>query len=204
MYPNSYPYSTSVITYSPTAAESSSVYNVYSPPAPIPSSRFGYNGWYYANTTTWVNLAPAVRDRVKWVVPSNAVGSSTVADLRYIRMNLKVFNKTSLPFLVVTTQAGSTRKYTISAPNSLANGTVYSFFMNFNSYAREPATVGATNAALTYSNVGSGSFANGEVITSIAIETDSNAAAGSIEFTLSSMVVGEASGEKEYGFSANV
>ncbi len=203
MYPNSYPYSTTVLTYSPTA-ESSSVYNVYSPPAPIPSSRFGYNGWYYANTTTWVILAPTVRDRVKWVVPSNVAGSSTVADLRYIRMNLKVFNKTSLPFLVVTTQAGSSRKYTISAPNSLTNGTVYSFFMNFNSYAREPATVGATNAALTYSNVGSGSFANGEVITSISIETDSAAAASSIEFTLSSVVIGESSGEKVYGFSANV
>ena len=203
MYPNSYPYSTSVVTYAPTA-ESSGVYNEYSPPAPIPTARFGYNGWYYANTTSWVNVAQAIRDRVKWVVPSNAAGSSTVGVLRYIRMNLKVFNKTSLPFLVVTTQAGSTRKYTISAPNSLANGTVYSFYMNFNSYAREPATVGATNAELTYSNVGSGSFANGEVITSIAVETDSGAAASSVEFTLSSVVVGESSGEKEYGFSANV
>jgi hypothetical protein len=203
MYPNSYPYSTSVVTYAPTA-ESAGVYNEYSPPAPIPTSRFGYNGWYYANTSAWVNVAQAIRDRVKWVVPSNSVGSSTVGVLRYIRMNLKVFNKTSLPFLVVTTQAGSTRKYTISAPNSLANGTVYSFYMNFNSYAREPATVGSTNAELTYSNVGSGSFANGEVITSIAVETDGAAAASSVEFTLSSVVVGEASGEKEYGFSANV
>ena len=205
MYPNSYPYSTSVVTYAPTSESSSGVYNVYSPPAPIPTARFGYNGWYYANTTTWVNVAQAVRDRVKWVLPPNAAGSSTVADLRYIRMNLKVFNITSLPFLVVTTQAGSSRKYTISAaPNSLANGTVYSFYMNFHSYTREPATIGATNAALTYSNVGSGSFANGEVVTSIAVETDSAAAAGSVEFTLSSVVVGEASGEKEYGFSANV
>jgi uncharacterized protein YjbI with pentapeptide repeats len=203
MYPNSYPYSTAITTYAPTA-DSSGVYNVYSPPAPIPTARFGYNGWYYANTTSWVNVAQSVRDRVKWVVPSNSVGSSTVGDLRYIRMNLKVFNKTSLPFLVVTTQAGSSRRYTISAPNSLTNGTVYSFYMNFNSYAREPATIGATNAELTYSNVGSGSFANGEVITSISIETDSNAAASSIEFTLSSVVVGEVGGENEYGFSANV
>ena len=204
MYPNSYPYSTSVTTYAPTAESSSGVYNVYSPPAPIPTSRFGFNGWYYANTTTWMNVAPAVRDRVKWVLPPNAAGSSTVADLRYVRMNLKVFNTTSLPFLVVYTQAGSYRKYTISAPNSLANGTVYSFYVNFNSYAREPATVGATIAALTYSNVGTGSFANGEVITSIAIESDNTAAAGTVEFTLSSVVVGEASSEKEYGLSAAV
>jgi len=34
MYPNSYPYSTSVTTYAPTV-DSSGVYNVYSPPAPI-------------------------------------------------------------------------------------------------------------------------------------------------------------------------
>ena len=204
MYPNSYPYSTSVVTYAPSGESSASVYNVYSPPAPIPTARYGYNGWYYANSTAWVSLSAAVRDRVKWVLPPNAAGSSTVADLRYIRMNLKVFNKTSLAFLVVTTQAGSSRKYTISAPNSLTNGTVYSFYMNFHSYTREPATVGATNAALTYSNVGSGSFANGEVITSIAIETDSEAASGTVEFTLSSVVIGEASGEKQYGFSANV
>jgi hypothetical protein len=81
---------------------------------------------------------------------------------------------------------------------------VYSFYMNFNSYAREPATIGATNAALTYSNVGSGSFADGEVITSIAVESDSAAAAGTVEFTLSSVVVGEMNGEKEYGFKAAV
>ena len=203
MYPNSYPYSTSVTTYAPTV-DSSGVYNVYSPPAPIPLSRFGFNGWYYANTSAWVNVAPQVRDRVKWIVPSNSVGSSTVSNLQYIRMNLKVFNKTSLPFLVVYTQAGSYRKYTISAPNSLANGTVYSFYMNFNSYSREPATVGATNAALTYSGVSNGSFADSEIISSIAIESDNSAAASSVEFTLSRIVVGVAGGEKEYGFSGGI
>jgi uncharacterized protein YjbI with pentapeptide repeats len=203
MYPNSYPYSTSVVTYAPTV-DSSNVYNVYSPPAAaIPTARFGYNGWYYTNSTAWVNVAPQVRDRVKWIVPSNSVGSSTISNLQYIRMNLKVFNKTSLPFLVVYTQAGSYRKYTISAPNSLVNGTVYSFFMNFNSYSREPATIGATNAALTYSGVSSGSFADSEIISSIAIESDNTAAAGSVEFTLSRIVVGESGGEKEYGFSGS-
>jgi len=203
MYPNSYPYSTSVVTYAPTV-DSSNVYNVYSPPAAaIPTARFGYNGWYYTNSTAWVNVAPQVRDRVKWIVPSNSVGSSTISNLQYIRMNLKVFNKTSLPFLVVYTQAGSYRKYTISAPNSLANGTVYSFFMNFNSYSREPATIGATNAALTYSGVSNGSFADSEIISSIAIESDNTAAAGSVEFTLSRIVVGETGGQKEYGFSGS-
>jgi hypothetical protein len=209
MYPNSYAYSTSVVTYGPTT-ESSSVYNAYSPPAPIPFLRFGYNGWYYTNSTAWVNVAQSVRDRVKWVVPANTVGSSTVGELRYIRINMKVFNKTSLPYLVVYTQAGSYRKYTFATPNSLVNGTVYSFYMNLNSYSREPAMIGSTNAALTYSGVSSGSFANNEVVTSIAVESDSGAATGSVEFTLASIVVGEfvsatsLATEKEYGFSADV
>jgi uncharacterized protein YjbI with pentapeptide repeats len=209
MYSNSYAYSTAVTTYPPTS-ESSGVYNDYSPPAPIPFSRFGYNGWYYTNSSAWVSVAPSVRDRVKWVVPANTVGSSTVSQLQYARIHLKVFNKTSLPYLVVYTQAGSSRKYTIASPNSLVNGTVYSFYMNFNSYAREPAMIGYTNAALSYSGVGSGSFANNEVVTSIAVETDSGAAAASVEFTLASVVVGEISSttslvsEKEYGFSADV
>ena len=206
MYPNSYPYSTSVTTYAPTV-DSSGVYNVYSPPAPIPTSRFGFNGWYYANTTTWVNVAPAVRDRVKWVLPPNAAGSSTVADLQYVRMNLKVFNNASLPYLVVTTQTGSTRKYAVSG--SLTNSGVYSLYINFNSYAREPAMIGYTNAALI-NTISSGNFANNEVITSIAVETYGNAAAGNVEFTLASVVVGELSTtsgvttEKEYGFEAAV
>ena len=209
MYPISYAYSTSVVTYAPTS-ESSGVYNVYSPPAPIPFSRFGYNGWYYTNSTAWVNVAQSVRDRVKWIVPANTVGSSTVGELRYIRINMKVFNKTSLPYLVVYTQDGSYRKYTFATPNSLVNGTVYSFYMNFNSYSREPAMIGSTNAALTYSGVSSGSFANNEVVTSIAVESDSGAATGSVEFTLASVVVGEfvsatsLATEKEYGFSAEV
>jgi hypothetical protein len=81
--------------------------------------------------------------------------------------------------------------------------------MNFNSYGREPAVIGHTNAALAYT-VGSGSFANTEGILNIALETDSNAAAGSVEFTLMSIVVGElstttgATTEKEYGFQAAV
>jgi len=105
---------------------------------------------------------------------------------------------------MVYTQAGSSRKYAVVGGNgSLVNGTVYSFYINFNSYAREPAIVGATNAALAYT-VGSGSFANNETITSIAVETDSNATTSHVEFTLSSVVVGELNGEKEYGFEAAV
>ena len=209
MYPNSYAYSTSIVTYAPTS-DSSGVYNVYSPPAPIPFSRFGYNGWYYTNSTSWVNVAQSVRDRVKWIVPANTVGSSTVGELRYVRINMKVFNKASLPYLVVYTQDGSYRKYTFASPNSLVNGTVYSFYMNFNSYSREPAMIGSTNAALTYSGVNSGNFANNEVVTSIAVETDHTAANGSVEFTLASVLVGEVvsatsvATEKEYGFGAAV
>jgi hypothetical protein len=206
MYPNSYPYSTSVTTYAPTA-DSSGVYNVYSPPAPIPFSRFGFNGWYYANTSAWVNVEPTVRNHVKWVLPPNAAGSSTVADLQYVRVNLKLHNNASLPYLMIYTQAGSTRKYAVSG--SLTNSGVYSLYINFNSYAREPAMIGYTNSALI-NTIGSGDFANNEVVTSIAVETYGNAAAGNVEFTLASVVVGELSTtsgvttEKEYGFEAAV
>ena len=189
-------------TYAPTV-DSSGVYNIYSPPAPIPFARFGYNGWYYTNSTAWVNVAPAVRNHIKWLVSANTA-TSKVSDLQYIRVNLKIHNTTSLPYVMVYTQAGSSRKYAVVSGNvSLVNGTVYSFYMNFNTYAREPATIGATNVALAYT-IGTGSFADGELITSIAIESNSAAAASNVEFTLSSVVVGELSGEKEYGFEAAV
>jgi hypothetical protein len=111
---------------------------------------------------------------------------------------------------MIYTQSLSARKYAVSGGNgSLANGTKYSMYMNFNTYSREPATVGYTNASLAYT-IGSGAFANNEVITSIAVESDGNAAAGNVEFTLASIVVGERSKtsgvrtEKEYGFEAAV
>jgi hypothetical protein len=208
MYPNSYPYSSSVMTYAPTT-DSSGVYNIYSPPAPIPFSRFGYNGWYYTNSSAWVNVAPGVRNHIKWLVSANTV-SSTVADLRFVRLNLKIHNNASLPYLMIYTQAGSTRKYSVIGGNgSLTNGTLYSMYINFSSYLDEPAMIGYTNAELV-NTIGSGSFASNEIITSIAIETESNASAGNVEFTLASIIVGELSsssglmGEKEYGFEAEV
>jgi hypothetical protein len=209
MYPNSYPYSSYVKTYAPTS-DSSGVYNDYSPPAPIPFSRFGFNGWYYANSAAWVNVAPAVRNHIKWIVPANTV-TSTVGDLQYIRLNLKIHNNASLPYLMIYTGSMlSARKYVVTSGNgSLTNGAMYSFYINFNSYSREPAMIGYTNTALSYS-IGSGAFANNEVIASIAIETESNAAAANVEFTLASITVGELStstkvtSEKEYGFEADV
>jgi uncharacterized protein YjbI with pentapeptide repeats/uncharacterized protein YjdB len=207
MYPNSYPYSSSVTTYLPTSA-SSGVYNIYSPPAPIPFSRFGYNGWYYTNSTTWVNVAPDVRNHIKWMVGANT-GVSKVRNLQYVRINLKIHNSASLPYLMIYTQTGSSRKYAVvSGDGSLVNGTVYSFYMNFNSYAREPAYINHTNALLGHIN-GSGNFASDEGITHIALESDTNASAANVEFTLSSMFVGELSdtninSEKEYGFQAAV
>ena len=207
MYPNAYPYSSSVVSYEPTS-ESSSVYNSYSPPAPIPFSRFGFNGWYYTNSTAWVSVAPAVRNHTKWLVPANNVSSSTVGVLKYIRVNLKIHNKTSLPFISVYTQSGSYRKYGLLAGgDSLTNGTKYTFYMNFNSYTREPAVIGYTNVELS-NGIGAGGFNNNEVISSITVETESNASAGSVEFTLAGVIVGDViSGvelEKEYGFLASV
>ena len=209
MFPNSYPYSSSVTSIAPDSEAAATVYNIYSPPAPIPFSRFGFNGWYYTNSSAWVGVNSGVRNHVKWLVPANRVGSSTVGALQFVRVNLKIHNKTAVPYLMVYTQGGSWRKYIVSGGggNSLVNGTIYSFYMNFNSYAREPAMIGYTNAALVNS-VGSGTFTDNEVITGIAVETDSGAATGAVEFTLASVIVGEiASGvpsEKEYGFLAEV
>jgi hypothetical protein len=208
MFPNSYPYSSSVTTIAPDSEAAATVYNIYSPPAPVPFSRFGFNGWYYTNSSAWVGVNSGVRNHVKWLVPANRVGSSTVGALQYVRVNLKIHNKTALPYLMVYTQSGSWRKYIVSGGGgSLVNGTIYSFYMNFNSYSREPAMIGHTNAAFTIS-LGTGAFADNEVITNIALETDSGAAAGAVEFTLASVMVGEiAAGvpsEKEYGFLAEV
>jgi hypothetical protein len=200
MYPNSYPYSSSVTTYAPTSA-SSAVYNIYSPPAPIPFARFGFDGWYYTNSSAWVTSSS--RNHVKWLLPANSGASSTVGNLRYIRANLKIYNKTSTPFIVVYTQSGSWRKYPVSNNNALVNGTAYSFYVNFNSYTSAPAVIGFTNEGMTGS-VGAGSFDSNEVILNIGLETSSSAATGTVEFTLASMVVGEATNEKEYGFEADV
>jgi uncharacterized protein YjbI with pentapeptide repeats len=200
MYPNSYPYSSSVTTYAPTSA-SSAVYNSYSPPAPIPFARFGFDGWYYTNSSAWVTTSS--RNHVKWLLPSNSGASSTVGSLRYIRANLKIYNKTSTPFIVVYTQSGSWRKYPVSNNNALVNGVAYSFYVNFNSYTTAPAVIGFTNEEMGGS-FGTGSFDSNEVILNIALETSSTAATGSVEFTLASMVVGEATSEKEYGFQADV
>jgi hypothetical protein len=67
--------------------------------------------------------------------------------------------------------------------------------------------IGYTNVELS-NGIGAGSFNNNEVISSITVETESNASAGSVEFTLAGVIVGDViSGvelEKEYGFLASV
>ena len=199
MYPNAYPYSSSVVSYAPTES-SSAVYNIYSPPAPIPFAKFGFDGWYYTNSTAWVTSS--ARNHIKWLLPANS-GSSTVGDLLYIRANLKIHNKVALPYITVYTTSNSSRKYPVTNTGALANGGVYSFYVNFNSYTDQPAIIGYTNAALA-NTIGTGSFANNEVILNVALETDSSATAGTVDFTLSSIIVGDASGEKEYGFEAAV
>ena len=199
MYPNAYPYSSSVVSYAPTES-SSAVYNIYSPPAPIPFAKFGFDGWYYTNSTAWVTSA--ARNHIKWLIPANS-GSSTVGSLLYIRANLKIHNKVALPYIMVYTTSNSSRKYPVTNTGALTNGGVYSFYVNFNSYTSEPAIIGYTNAALS-NTTGSGSFASNEVILNVALETDSSASAGTVDFTLSSIIIGDASGEKEYGFEAAV
>ena len=210
MFPNAYPYSSSVTTYLPTSDSAATVYNVYSPPAPIPFSRFGFNGWYYANSNAWVNVNSGVRNHVKWILPGNN-GSSTVGQLQFIRVNMKVYNKTSLPYIIIYTHSGSWRKYSVPVPSALVNETKYSFYVNFNSYARVPAIIGFTNILLTNPSGGiggGGSFAGSEQIMNIALETTVNETIDSVEFTLANIIVGDSiygiASEKEYGFEALV
>jgi hypothetical protein len=199
MYPNAYPYSSSVVSYAPTSA-SSAVYNSYSPPAPVPFARFGFDGWYYTNSTAWVTAG--YRNHIKWLMPANS-GSSTVGSLLYIRVNLKIHNKIALPYIMVYTQSNSMRKYLVTNTGALVNGTTYSFYANFNSYTREPAMIGYTNAVMSYNST-TGSFADNEYILNVALETEIGAASGTVDFTLASIVIGDANGEKEYGFEAAV
>ena len=200
MYPNAYPYSSAVTSYAPSAA-SSAVYNSYSPPAPMPFARFGFDGWYYTNSTAWVTSA--YRNHIKWLMPANS-GSATVGSLQYIRVNLKIHNKVALPYIMVYTQSTSSRKYTVTNTGALVNGTTYSFYVNFNSYTSAPATAGFTNAAMSNTE-NTGSFGSNELILNVALETAISAAAGTVDFTLSSVVIGDnVAGEKEYGFEADV
>jgi hypothetical protein len=88
----------------------------------------------------------------------------------------------------------------------------YCFYVNWNGYSIPPvaASIAHKNVALAVSTVdGSaiGNFNSSEVIFAYSIGTNSTSAAGNVEFILSNVVVGEASGggggsilEKEYGY----
>jgi uncharacterized protein YjbI with pentapeptide repeats len=199
MYPNSYSYSQNVTSI---YINTPSVYNSNSPAINIPSSRYGFNGWYYTNTSDWVTPSPTVRNKINWTLSANS-GSSKVSDLQFVRINLKLYNKTSPPYLTIYTTSpyNSKRTYTISNPSGLTNNSKYSFYINFNSYTRLPAVIGYTETALTLnSSLNQGSFNGTESILKFAIETDSSASYGTVEFTLSSVMVGDSICEKEYGF----
>lgn len=231
-FPNGYPYPESGasgvfdISASNTSV-ASSVYADASPPVPIPVLRYGYQGWYYTNSSSWVNSAPSVRNKINWYLPPNNVDTTTVGDLRYIRLNLHIFSRVSVPFLTVYTKATgsgdfggwykSKRTYVIQNPTSsssplTADNENYCFYMNWNGYSVLPFTVAHQNADLSLSTVGGGAsavggFGSGEVVLAYTIGTDSGSSAGNVEFILSGVVIGEGGGaggdivnEKEYGF----
>jgi hypothetical protein len=225
-FPNGYPYAVNVYDISASnASVASSVYADGSPPVPIPLLRYGYQGWYYTNSDAWVNPAPSVRNKINWYLLPNSA-TTTVGDLRYIRLNLHVFSRVSTPFLTVYTNATGTgdaggwykskRVYVVAnaAAAALSNNTNYCFYMNWNGYSVAPFTVAHNNVALSLTTVGSGAvgaFGSGEVLFAYSIGTDSGSARGNVEFILSSVVVGEGSGggsgggagavaEKEYGY----
>jgi hypothetical protein len=220
LFPNGYPYAVNV--YDISASNSSVAPSVYadgSPPVPIPLLRYGYQGWYYTNSASWVNTAPSVRNKINWYLLPNTA-TSTVGDLRYIRLNLHLFSSISTPFLTVYTNATGTgdaggwykskRVYVVTAAAAaLSNNNSYCFYMNWNGYSVAPFTVAHTNVALSLTTVGGGAvgeFGSGEVLFAYSIGTDSGAAPGNVEFILSGAVVGEGGGgsgsvaEKEYGY----
>lgn len=223
LFPNGYPYSSNVQDISASnLSAAASVYADGSPPVPIPTIRYGYPGWYYTNSSLWVNPAPATRNKINWYLLPNANGLTKVSDLRYIRLNLHLFNSVSTPFLTVYTQATgsddaggwykSKRTYITSAVsddgNTLTDHTNYCFYMNWNGFSISPFTVAHTNAALSVSTVNGsviGNFGSSEVIFAYSIGTNSNSAPGNVEFILSASIVGEANSngsitEKEYGY----
>jgi hypothetical protein len=166
-----------------------------------------------------VNTAPSVRNKINWYLLPNTA-TSTVGDLRYIRLNLHLFSSISTPFLTVYTNATGTgdaggwykskRVYVVTAAAAaLSNNNSYCFYMNWNGYSVAPFTVAHTNVALSLTTVGGGAvgeFGSGEVLFAYSIGTDSGAAPGNVEFILSGAVVGEGGGgsgsvaEKEYGY----
>jgi len=226
-FPNAYPYSPNVQDISASnLSAASSVYADGSPPVPIPLIRYGYQGWYYTNSTSWVSPAPMTRNKINWYLPPNNVDATTVGDLRYIRLNLHIFSRVSVPFLTVYTKATgsgdsggwykSKRTYIIQNPTSsssplTADNENYCFYMNWNGYSVLPFTVAHQNAGLSLSTVGGGAsavggFGSGEVVLAYTIGTDSGSSAGNVEFILSGVVIGEGGSggdivnETEYGF----
>lgn len=219
-FPNGYPYAVNVYDISASnASVASSVYADGSPPVPIPLLRYGYQGWYYTNSNAWVNPSPSVRNKINWYLLPNSA-TTTVGDLRYVRLNLHAFSRVSTPFLTVYTKATgsgdtggwykSKRVYVVAnAVGTLSNNTNYCFYVNWNGYSVEPFTVAHNNVALSLTTVSGGAvgaFGSDEVLFAYSIGTDSGAARGNVDFILSSVVVGERSGggggvtEKEYGY----
>jgi hypothetical protein len=219
-FPNAYPYSSNVLDLPAGTATANAVVADASPPVPIPLLRYGYQGWYYTNSDLWVNPAPSVRNKINWYLLPNSA-TSTVGDLRYVRLNLHVFSRVSTPFLTVYTKATgsgdtggwykSKRVYVVAnAVGTLSNNTNYCFYVNWNGYSVAPFTVAHSDVALSLTTVGGssgavGAFASGEVLFAYSIGTDSGAARGNVEFILSSVIVGEGGSdgsvtEKEYGY----
>lgn len=223
-FPNGYPYSSNVQDISASnLSVAPSVYADASPPVDIPLIRYGYQGWYYTNSTSWVSASPTTRNKINWYLPPNSAGVTTVGKLRYVRLSLHLFNHVSTPFITVYTQATgsgdfggwykSKRTYivlngTADDGTSVASNTNYCFYVNWNGFSVSPFTIAHNNVALALSNVGGsavGNFNSSEVIFAYSIGTNSTSAAGNVEFILSNVVIGDvdSSGvitEKEYGF----
>jgi hypothetical protein len=152
----------------------------------------GYNGWYFRNYITGVNIG--------W--NSEFVSSSSiVSDLQQLSFSFISANTTGTPQISVYTSPptggnfyNSRRAYVNTAASITAN-TPYLYYINFNGYSGVPFKSGHTNVLLTNTNISNvGAFAPTETLYFWSVGTNSIAAANSQEIIVSSMTFQMSSG----------
>jgi len=152
----------------------------------------GYNGWYFRNYTTGINIG--------WN-SGFASSSSVVADLQQLSFSFISANTTSTPQITVYTSPptggnffNSRRAYVNTAASITAN-IPYLYYINFNGYTGVPFKTGHTSVLLTNTAVSNvGAFAGTETLYFWSVGTNSAITANSQELIVSSMTFQMSSG----------
>jgi hypothetical protein len=145
----------------------------------------GYNGWYFRNYTTGINLG--------WNA-GFASSTSTVADLQQLSFSFISPITTSRPLISVYTSPptggnfyNSRRSY-INTASSITANTAYLYYINFNGYTGVPFKSGHTSVLLTNSPTSQvGAFAPTETLYFWAVGTNSISSANTEELVISMM-----------------